>query len=56
MIGMMIHLVDCEVDGKVYGRGTTDMKGGNVSLLLAIEAITCIKYSFKRRFDFSKCD
>ncbi|MCZ0871335.1 peptidase [Peribacillus sp. AS_2] len=27
------------MDGKVFGRGTTDMKGGNVSLLLAIEAI-----------------
>ncbi len=27
------------IDGKVYGRGTTDMKGGNVSLLLALEAI-----------------
>ncbi|WP_349728205.1 peptidase [Peribacillus frigoritolerans] len=27
------------IDGKVFGRGTTDMKGGNVSLLLAIEAI-----------------
>jgi acetylornithine deacetylase len=26
-------------NGKVYGRGTTDMKGGNVSMLLAIEAI-----------------
>ncbi|MFS0863242.1 peptidase [Fredinandcohnia sp. 179-A 10B2 NHS] len=26
-------------DGKLYGRGSTDMKGGNVSLLLAIEAI-----------------
>ena len=26
-------------DGKVYGRGTTDMKGGNVSLLLALESI-----------------
>ena len=25
--------------GKIYGRGTTDMKGGNVSMLLAIEAI-----------------
>ena len=25
--------------GKVYGRGTTDMKGGNVSLLLALESI-----------------
>ncbi|WP_255264037.1 peptidase [Peribacillus butanolivorans] len=28
-----------EKDGKVFGRGTTDMKGGNVSLLLALEAI-----------------
>lgn len=27
------------VDGLVYGRGTTDMKGGNVSMLLALEAI-----------------
>ncbi|MCK1991133.1 peptidase [Peribacillus muralis] len=27
------------MDGKVFGRGTTDMKGGNVSLLLAMEAI-----------------
>ncbi len=26
-------------DGKVFGRGTTDMKGGNVSMLLAMEAI-----------------
>lgn len=26
-------------DGRIYGRGTTDMKGGSVSLLLAIEAI-----------------
>ncbi len=26
-------------DGKVYGRGTTDMKGGNVSMILAMEAI-----------------
>ena len=26
-------------NGKMYGRGTTDMKGGNVSLLLAIESI-----------------
>ncbi len=26
-------------DGRMYGRGTTDMKGGNVSLLLAVEAI-----------------
>ena len=26
-------------EGKMYGRGTTDMKGGNVALLLAVEAI-----------------
>jgi acetylornithine deacetylase len=26
-------------DGKLYGRGATDMKGGTVSLLLAIQAI-----------------
>ncbi|WCN37549.1 peptidase [Aneurinibacillus uraniidurans] len=26
-------------DGRVYGRGTTDMKGGNVSLLLAIQCL-----------------
>ncbi|OIJ12976.1 acetylornithine deacetylase [Anaerobacillus arseniciselenatis] len=26
-------------DGKIYGRGTTDMKGGNLALYLAIEAI-----------------
>ncbi len=26
-------------DGKMYGRGTTDMKGGTVSLLMAMEAI-----------------
>ena len=26
-------------NGKLYGRGTTDMKGGNVSLLLALESI-----------------
>lgn len=27
------------VDGNMYGRGVTDMKGGNVSLLLAIESL-----------------
>lgn len=26
-------------DGKMYGRGTTDMKGGNLALYLAVEAI-----------------
>jgi acetylornithine deacetylase len=36
-------------DGKMYGRGTTDMKGGNVSLLLAIEAI--IKTGIKLKGD-----
>ncbi|TWI59052.1 peptidase [Halalkalibacter nanhaiisediminis] len=27
------------VDGKMYGRGVTDMKGGNVALLMAIKAL-----------------
>lgn len=31
------------IDGKMYGRGTTDMKGGTVALLLAIEAIHSLK-------------
>ncbi|WP_414813251.1 peptidase [Paenibacillus sp. Soil766] len=35
------------VDGKMYGRGATDMKGGNVSLLLAIEAIQSIGIKLK---------
>lgn len=35
------------MDGKVYGRGTTDMKGGNVALLLAIEAIQQAKITLK---------
>lgn len=26
-------------DGKLYGRGTTDMKGGNVAILIALETI-----------------
>src|SRR5690625_4125626 len=25
-------------DGKMYGRGSTDMKGGNIALMLAVEA------------------
>ena len=28
-----------ERDGKVYGRGSTDMKGGNVAMIMAIESI-----------------
>ena len=36
-------------DGKMYGRGTTDMKGGNISLMLAIEAI--IKTGIKLKGD-----
>ncbi|MDR7072296.1 peptidase [Fictibacillus barbaricus] len=27
------------IDGKLYGRGSTDMKGGNLALLLAIQAL-----------------
>ena len=34
-------------DGKVYGRGSTDMKGGNVSLLLAINAIKSVGVKLK---------
>jgi acetylornithine deacetylase len=36
-------------DGKMYGRGTTDMKGGNVALLFAVEAI--IKSGIKLKGD-----
>jgi len=36
-------------EGKMYGRGTTDMKGGNVALLLAMEAI--IRSGIKLRGD-----
>lgn len=36
-------------DGKMFGRGTTDMKGGNVALLIAVEAI--IKSGIKLRGD-----
>jgi acetylornithine deacetylase len=36
-------------DGKIFGRGTTDMKGGNVSLLMAIESI--VKSGIKLKGD-----
>lgn len=36
-----------EVDGKVFGRGSTDMKGGNVALLLAMEAIISAEIKLK---------
>lgn len=35
------------IDGKMYGRGVTDMKGGNVSLLLAIKAIVSLNIQLK---------
>ncbi|GAE24917.1 acetylornithine deacetylase [Halalkalibacter wakoensis JCM 9140] len=35
------------VDDKMYGRGVTDMKGGNVSLLLAIQAIQSLPITLK---------
>ncbi|RXI96683.1 peptidase [Anaerobacillus alkaliphilus] len=35
------------IDGKMYGRGTTDMKGGNLSLYLAIEAIQQLNIKLK---------
>lgn len=28
-----------EENGKIYGRGSTDMKGGNTALLFALEAL-----------------
>ncbi|MCS0672092.1 peptidase [Cytobacillus firmus] len=34
-------------DGKLYGRGSTDMKGGTVSLLLAMEAIITLGIKLK---------
>jgi acetylornithine deacetylase len=35
------------LDGKMYGRGTSDMKGGSVALLLAIEAIKALEIPLK---------
>lgn len=35
------------IDGKLFGRGATDMKGGNVSLLLALSALQNLKVSLK---------
>lgn len=35
------------VEGKLYGRGATDMKGGNLSLLLAVEAIQSLSIRLK---------
>jgi len=36
-----------EENSRIYGRGTTDMKGGNVALLLALEAIIQSKVKLK---------
>ena len=33
------HPYSGENRNRIYGRGTTDMKGGNVALILAMEAI-----------------
>ncbi|MFA1820401.1 peptidase [Virgibacillus oceani] len=35
------------IDGKMYGRGATDMKGGNTALLMAIEAIQSLGIRLK---------
>lgn len=35
------------MDGKVFGRGSTDMKGGNVTLLLAMEVIHELNITLK---------
>ncbi|WP_100399591.1 peptidase [Bacillus sp. FJAT-44742] len=34
-------------DGKMFGRGTTDMKGGNLALLIALEAIVEMDITLK---------
>ncbi|MTH52028.1 peptidase [Bacillus mangrovi] len=34
-------------DGKVYGRGTSDMKGGNAAMLMAIEALVKCRAELK---------
>src|SRR5699024_5109406 len=34
-------------DGKMYGRGTTDMKGGNTSLMIAMDAIKSLGIRLK---------
>lgn len=35
------------IDGKVFGRGATDMKGGNMALMIAIEAIQALDIKLK---------
>ena len=35
------------VDGKLYGRGTTDMKGGNISALIALETVIALGIKLK---------
>ncbi|MFD1706957.1 peptidase [Siminovitchia sediminis] len=35
------------VDGKLYGRGATDMKGGNASLMIALDAIQSLGLRLK---------
>lgn len=35
------------IDGKLYGRGSSDMKGGTVSLLLALEALMRLQIRLK---------
>ncbi|MED1226558.1 peptidase [Bacillus nakamurai] len=36
-----------EKDGKIYGRGSTDMKGGNTALLFALEALDACGITLK---------
>ncbi|WP_368652877.1 peptidase [Ornithinibacillus sp. 4-3] len=35
------------VDGKMYGRGVTDMKGGNIALLMVMEALQSLSIRLK---------
>ncbi|MBY0596050.1 peptidase [Bacillus bingmayongensis] len=41
-----------KVGNRIYGRGTTDMKGGNVSLMLAMEAIVELGIELKGDIHF----
>src|SRR5699024_7446170 len=35
------------IDGKLYGRGATDMKGGNIALMIVLDAIQSLNIKLK---------
>lgn len=41
-----------EENGKIYGRGSTDMKGGNTALLFALEALHACDVNLKEMYCF----